>query len=137
MPTTAQTGFLVQQEIRRHIDMLVKMTEAIMTQATVNAVGDMNSQLSAFLAVTKSAPTSRVVTNWVRYQTGRKQNVSEKWKTHKLADKICSDIETRIGPIAQNAATTLSVDKDAFEMLLVQQYAGYLRRSYIANGGRE
>ena len=139
MSQKMKNGFLLQQAIDQSIDTIVRMTEETLPPPLVKKLDKMNSQLSNFLAVTKSAPTARVVTNWVNYQTGRKGGggVAKKWTTDKFAQKVCQDIEGKIGPMAQKIAQKLETEPNNVEMRLIQQYAGYLRRTFIANGGKE
>ena len=138
MSQKIEKGFLLQQAIDQSIDTIVQMTEETLPKTLVSQIGDMNSQLSNFLSVTKSAPTARVVTNWVRYQTGRKGgDVAQKWRAGDLAQKVCRDIDSKIGQMAEKITRDLEIEQNEVEMMLVRQYAGYLRRTFIANTPQE
>lgn len=161
--------FKLQAALRQSTDFIVELAEKTMDKEMVAKIGvDMNSQLSNLLAVTKAAPSSRVVKNWVRYQAGRerdkaakaknkwerasrerwksqdikkaeqsyKKTLTYKWRDTELEQNMEEDV-AKLEKRAEQLASKHGIKQGEIIMLLLAQYAGYLRRSYVGNGGGE
>lgn len=142
----ANARFIWQQAVEDYSDHLVELADETLSEEMMQKLRDKrtdmrSAQFSNLLAVTQEAGGGLVVLNWVRYQMGRR-DTSKQWKETGLGDAISNDI----GKIRQQAKDII---KQAFnddpprgqrrqtELMLLSQYAGYLRRWFIAKGGRE
>lgn len=131
--------FKKQQAVEALSEQVVTLAEEAMTRKVVQA-RQMNAQLSNFLNVAQTTNSVRVVVNWIRYQKNR-PDTRRQWSDTGLGDDVINDIKT-----LEESARSIAGDLDAEQptrhltdvhMRLIAQYAGYLKRSYVAYGGRE
>lgn len=138
MTQTYMLDFKKQQAVEALSEQVVTLAEEAMTPKVVKA-RQMNTQLSNFLNVAQTTSSVRVVVNWIRYQMNR-NDTRQQWSDTGLGKKAITDIAT-----LEKSARSIAGDLDAEQptrhladvhMRLIAQYAGYLKRSYVANGGR-
>ena len=99
------------------------------------------SQFSNFLGVAKAPSDSpAAIRNWVLYQMGRSETQAN-WGKTGLGTAIIKDMATFGDWAAEIAADVYGKATDEqvrrAQVALITQYAGYLRRWFIAKGGSE
>jgi len=99
------------------------------------------SQINNFLGVTLETSSPAVVENWVRYQMGRKET-RKAWGNTGLGEQVVADIhkikQEIAGPVAEQAFGDRSGEHvRQAHIALVQLYAGYLKRWFVARGGQK
>ena len=99
------------------------------------------NQLSNMLAVSQATDDSvAAIVNWVRYQMGKRET-SRAWKQTGLGDKVLSCIK-EMAPEAQGVAEAIYGQPTEeqirkIHVAMIRQYAGYMRRWFVARGGQE
>lgn len=96
-------------------------------------------QLNNLLGVALETDSPAVVTNWLRYQMGRRETKGG-WGDSGLGDQVVKDIEeleTSARQVAEKVFGNTSPDylRQA-HIALVRRYAGYLKRWFVARGGQ-
>jgi hypothetical protein len=100
------------------------------------------SQINNLLGVTLETSSPTVVTNWVRYQMGRKET-REAWGGTGLGKQVVADINKIKNDMASEVARAAFSDQvgdqhiQMAHITLVRLYAGYLKRWFVAKGGQK
>ena len=100
------------------------------------------SQINNLLGVTLETSSPTVVTNWVRYQMGRKET-REAWGGTGLGKQVVADINKIKNDMANEVARAAFSDQvgdqhiQMAHITLVRLYAGYLKRWFVAKGGQK
>ncbi len=142
---TIRTQFARQQAIDRYTEQIVNTAEETLKQARLGQLNESlgNSQLSNLLGVALETNSVAVIRNWVQYQMGRRETL-QAWKNTGLGDEVIKAIE-KLGGYARDAeafrlnqgAKQEPEDFLAMHVAMIRLYAGYLKRWYIATGGKK
>jgi len=132
-----------QQALDSRTEYLVELADETISEARMKELERSlkANQLSNMLAVTQATDDSvQAIVNWVRYQMGKRET-SRAWKQSGLGDKVIQCIRD-MAPEAQALAAQLydqpsKTDIRRVHVALIRQYAGYMRRWFIARGGQE
>jgi len=93
------------------------------------------SQLNNYLGVTRETESPAVVRNWLLYQMGRKET-QKGWGGSGLGQKVLRDMQ-RIHQLAEETVSDSPRLRRHAEIMLLQRYAGYLVRWFVARGGQQ
>lgn len=136
------TQFARQQAIDRYTEEIVNMAEETLKQTRLEQLSESlgNSQLSNLLGVTLETNSVAVIRNWVQYQMGRRETLRA-WKDTGLGNEVISAIE-KLSRYARDAAHLAHNNPEPADLLamhvtMIRLYAGYLKRWYIAKGGKK
>lgn len=132
-----------QQALDSRTEYLVDLADNTISEARMKELERSlkANQLSNMLAVTQATDDSvAAIVNWVRYQMGKRET-SRAWKQSGLGDKVISCIR-EMNPEAKALAATLYDEPTETQVrrvhvAMIRQYAGYMRRWFIARGGQE
>lgn len=113
----------IQQQIRQAEDEIVIAIETALKDQ--QSYGDLQeSQFRNLVRVSQTTDSPEVIKNFLRYQVGR----DKKWGQGKdsLAEKIITDIDTRLKEKATNIAKETTAEKmKSIWLELIRRYLGY------------
>jgi hypothetical protein len=136
---TVNLDLALQAAVQQHMDPLVRRanTDAALLQGS----GMDKNQIRNVLNVAEESRSLAVVTNFIRYQLGRRQT-RDAWQKNDFGLRVIEQIEAPKGIIAQQTEAVLKkaqerveeIPQDVAEGLrydLMRYYLGYLNRAFI------
>ena len=135
----------LRQAVEKHAESIVVRAERVLSEermAALRKAGMKQSQMDNLLGVALETSSPTVVVNWIRYQMGRAKSSSELrgWEQGGLGQAVIQDIEELKGlakQVAEEAFASIAPpDLQKAHIALIRLYVGYLRRWFVAKGGR-
>lgn len=136
-----------QEAIDKYTEQLVTAAEETLSDSRMEQLKrerDMKlAQLNNFLGVTLATGSVAAISNWVRYQMGRRET-SRAWRMGGFGDDVLKAIDQCRGwakeialDLTQDDAEAAKVQVQEIHVALVRLYAGYLKRWFVAKGGQQ
>lgn len=139
----------LRQAVKKHSEAIVNRASQTLSEGRMADLKDSmkQNQLDNLLGVALETTSPTVIVNWIRYQMGRAPSTHELkgWVQGKLGETVIADIES-LKEIAEQVAGEVWRTGDAHpsteqvqqaHVALIRLYAGYLRRWFVARGGRK
>jgi hypothetical protein len=126
----AATTLAVGKAIDREIDQLIRA--ASINVAKLKGSGMKENQLRNIVNVAAGSVSIEEVTNFIRYQIGRR-DTGKSWTHGNFGQSVISDIEKGAVKVALDAITKNIPDADPVTVRsrLIALYLGYLNRCFI------
>lgn len=121
----------LQAEIDKCIGELVQLGERIIGELGNKVCKVEASQIRNVMAVANSAPHPAIVTNFIRYQMGRKGSPGEAWKDTGLGEKVITAIDKDVRRLAKQAAGNANGDVDEVQARMVRLFLGFMNRCHV------
>lgn len=139
----------LRQAVEKHSEAIVNRAgQTLSEERMADLKGSMKqNQLDNLLGVALETTSPTVITNWIRYQMGRAPSTHELkgWVQGKFGEAVIADIESLeeiakqvAGEVWGAGATHPSAGQvQQAHVALIRLYVGYLRRWFVARGGRK
>jgi hypothetical protein len=122
----------LQSEIEKHIGELVNEAEKLITDLGDSIKNIEANQIRNVMAVAKTAPHPAVVTNFIRYQMGRKGAPGQAWKDSGLGDKVITLIDQTVRQLAAKADQAASFgNPDEVQIRMTRLLLGFMNRRFV------
>ncbi|HEY75748.1 MAG TPA: hypothetical protein G4O00_06155 [Thermoflexia bacterium] len=143
--TVRQTRIPLRRAIEEISETLVRMADEALSEGRMKALkgrGFKSGQLDNLLGVAMETESPYVVKNWVRYQMGRRSDRSLRgWSETGLGEQVVKDLDALEGDARRIARDVFGEETPEnirrVHIALVRRYVGYLRRWFVAKGGKE
>ena len=143
MDNPTKQALLLKQGLDQQADFLVRLAEKALPDERMQQLkGKLGlAQFNNLIGVALESGSPLVVSNWLRYQMGRKESNVRMWRESGLGDQVVKTIEQgmkdSVEGIAMYAYGEPSPDQlRVVHIALVRRYLGYLKRWYVAKGGQ-
>lgn len=122
------TILAVNKAIDRQMDALIRAAAANVARLENSRMEE--SQIRNLVNVADHTESQEVVTNFIRYQIGRRTG---EWGSTGFGKAVIADIETGAVPAALEAVTKAvsKADPDAARARIIALYLGYLNRAFV------
>ncbi len=129
-----------QQALENQADKLVSMAQKTLDAKMSDlrrGRGLKTAQFNNLLGVALETPSPAVVINWLSYQMGRRTPDTRPWKDSGLGEQVVADIKA-LKARAESVAKDNTDEAEVRELhiQLTRKYLGYLKRWFVAKGGR-
>jgi len=123
----------LQSEIENRIGKIVEDAEKLITERGSEIASiDASSQIRNAMAVANSAPHPAVVTNFIRYQMGRKGAPGEVWKNTGLGEAVIKAIDGSVHTLAKEAVERAGFgDVHQVQVQMTRLLLGFMNRRYV------
>lgn len=133
----------LKQGLDQQADFLVRLAEKALPDERMQILtGKLGlAQFNNLLGVALESQSPLVVSNWLRYQMGRKESNVRMWRESGLGDEVVKAIEQGMKDTVEGIAM-YAYGEPSTEQLrevhiaLVRRYLGYLKRWFVAKGGQ-
>jgi hypothetical protein len=145
MTDDTQIRLTLLQTVDQFSEHIVARTDKTLSKQQMDKLTQGNTQLKLgqlnnLLGVALETDSPAVVTNWVRYQMGRRETKAG-WGDSGLGAQVVNDIEALQDTAKQISKAVFKDDSSEHlrqaHIALVRRYAGYLKRWFVAKGGQQ